>query len=309
MPQGNDDADDDVAPRAQRQGHGHRRLPAAAGGAQGGRHQASGPARARRLRRRPLGGAEHQGRAVRRRQRAQGGPGRLRPPGDAARAGRREGRNGRDALPAARHAGLRAGRRRRRHRRGLPGRAERRPRRRLVLPEEGGLRRRPLRGRADPDGRPGRRQRPPDLRGREAGLREARLRGQAAAAVPADRADEVLRLPGLGRRGLPERRLGARLRRRPDLPGPDVQRREHPAGRQRQRLPARRPGGQRGDREGLGADRSGRARRRLGRGRPRDRRQQYDELNEEDETERSSARCSRHGRHHLRRRYLRLLYC
>ena len=29
---------DDVAPRAQRQGHGHRRLPAAAGGAQGSRH-------------------------------------------------------------------------------------------------------------------------------------------------------------------------------------------------------------------------------------------------------------------------------
>ena len=39
MPQGNDDADDDVAPRAHRQGHGHGRLPAAAGRAQGGRRR------------------------------------------------------------------------------------------------------------------------------------------------------------------------------------------------------------------------------------------------------------------------------
>ena len=78
-----------------------------------------------------------------------------------------------------------------------------------VVPEEGRLRVRPLLGRADPDGRAARRQRPPDLGDRQGSVREAGLRGQAAPAVPGDRADEVLRLPGLGRRGLPERRLGA----------------------------------------------------------------------------------------------------
>ena len=142
-----------VAPDPGGLAHGARRLHDPAGGAQAGVHQDAAAAQAGRLRRRPLGGAEHAGRAVRQRQRPQGRAGRLRSPGRADGAGRREGRHRRDPLPAAGHARLRSGRRREGHRRRLPRQADGRSGRGRELHEGRRLRVRPLRGRADPDGR------------------------------------------------------------------------------------------------------------------------------------------------------------
>ena len=273
MPQGNEDADDDVAAHAQRQGHGHRRLPAAAGRAQGGRHEASrtssklvdsgggrwaalntkvAPFDDVNVRKAVLAGFDRQATLL-----ALGGEKvgtvatHFLPPGMPGfeQAGGVDGTGadylaapGGDAAVAASYL-KKAGY--------ASGRYEGEPIL-MVGPMDGNGRNISELAKASFE---------------KLGF-EVKLRLLSQQIVQT----KYCGCAGLDRRGLPERRLGARLRRRSDLPGPDVQRREHPAGRQRERLPARRPGGQRGDRERLDADRSGGAGGRLGRGRPRDRR-------------------------------------
>ena len=114
MPQGNGDATLAVAQGPGGLEAGHGRLHAPAGRPQGRRDEVPVAAAARRFRRRPLGGAEHRGGTVRRPQRAQGRAGRLRPRGRAAGARRQARRDGRQPLPAAGRARVRAGRRRHR---------------------------------------------------------------------------------------------------------------------------------------------------------------------------------------------------
>ncbi len=78
-------------------------------------------------------------------------------------------------------------------------------------------------------------------------------------------------VPQVGDERLLRVRLGAGLRRPADRAGPDVQRREHPAGLELELVRARRQDGERGDRQGEAGRRPRRASRRVGRGEQADR--------------------------------------